>query len=234
MTTIILIEKTGVIKELVVKSLNTEELYKKAGFKTNAGFKCFANWNPTVDGISYSVYLYGKINGKAGQENKFDYPPPVDNVLFFGSCLLLLKELNGNYIDFKKNIWNKIYDYLFEEFEYIEKDDDECEEEEEEEEDDVDDDENLTQQGYVKDGFIVDDDAEEDEEDEVEQDEDEPDDEEDEDADEVESQDEPKKKNNKKSGTGTKEKNIKKNKKEEKTIVNYLNCCNELEKEEYI
>jgi hypothetical protein len=228
MTTILLIEKTGVIKELSVKSLNTEELYKKAGFKINTGFKCFANWKPIIDGIPYNVYLYGKINGKAGQENKFDYPPPVDNVLFFGSCILLLKDPNnGNYIDFKQHLWNKIYDYLFEEFENIENEEEDDEEEEEEEVDD----ENLTQQGYVKDGFIVEDDDEGEEEsaEEAEQEEDE---EVDEEEDDEASFDEPKKKSNNKK-KAKKEKNIKKNKKEEKTI-NYLNCCNELEKEEYI
>ena len=41
---LLIVEKNGSIKESVLKSWNEEELYKKAGFKTNQGFKLATTW----------------------------------------------------------------------------------------------------------------------------------------------------------------------------------------------
>ena len=96
-------------------------------------------------------------------ENKYDFPPPVDNKLFFGCCVLVcqvrdevnLKSLTNLSLD----LWNKIYDKLFGGFENLtltKCDDDDC-----------DDDElavipkskKTKNSNYLKDGFVVDDDA---------------------------------------------------------------------------
>jgi hypothetical protein len=174
-TTIVIVEKTGVIKEQSVKNISENELYKKAGFKTSDGFVEQVTWNVQINDKKYNIRVYGKTSGRAGQENKYDFPPPIDQVLFFGSCVIVNKNEVGNIIDLTEKEWDAIYEYLFGGFEDI-GDEDSEDEDEDEEDDDV----PRTKEGYVKDGFIVDDDddEEEDESDE-ESDEDEDEDEED-------------------------------------------------------
>jgi len=173
--TILIVEKTGVLKEHILKNFVEAELYKKAGFKSGEGFACQTEWN--IDNgdndKSYSISVYGKTTGRAGQENKYEFPPPIDNTLFFGSCVIVNKKGNEA-ASISAKEWETVYEYLFGGFEDIGEEDSEYEEEEEEV-----DETQLTKSGYLKDDFIVDDeDIEEEEEDEEEEDEDADDDEE--------------------------------------------------------
>lgn len=170
MVLVVIVEKTGVLKELNLKDNNVENLYKKAGFKSDKGFEEQTTWKINKE---CSIVLYGKCDGRAGQENKYDFPPPVDNALFFGSCVLIHKNKSKEMADLNVPLWKVIYEKLFGGFEDIGSEDSEEEEEEEVE--------NKTKQGYSKDdGFVVDDDEDEDDEEE----EDDEDEDEDEDAEE--------------------------------------------------
>ena len=84
---ILIVDKLGTIKELCVKNYNEEDLYKKCGFKKVDGFGKQTEWSIKLEGTKYNVALYAKTIGRANTENKYDFPPPVDNVLYFGSCL---------------------------------------------------------------------------------------------------------------------------------------------------
>ena len=150
---ILIVEKTGVIKELMVKVFDEADLFKKAGFKSAEGFERRGGWTMS-NGVVVS--LYGKITGRAGQENKYDFPPPMDKTLFFGSCVLIAEENS-----LKKSEWEGYYEELFGGFEDI-GDEDSTESEDEDDEDDA---LPKTKSGYAKDGFIVDDDDDEDEDD---------------------------------------------------------------------
>jgi hypothetical protein len=154
MTTILIIEKTGTVKPLSVKTFSEEDLFKKAGFKSNEGFKKHTTWLVKVGETGYAIDLYGKTNGRAGQENKYDFPPPVDSVLFFGSCVLVNRKSTGETANFSPKEWEIVYEKLFGGFRDL------GEEDSETESDDSDDSENVpkTKDGYVKDGFVVDDD----------------------------------------------------------------------------
>jgi len=149
--TILIIDKTGKIKELEVKNYDENELYKKAGFKSAEGFELQTEWGAEIKSKSFSVSIYGKLNGRAGQENKYEFPPPIDNTLFFGSCVIVNKK-DGQPVSISKEEWNAVYQHLYGGFEDIGDEDSE-----DEEETDDDDDRPRTKQGYVKDGFIVDD-----------------------------------------------------------------------------
>jgi hypothetical protein len=170
MPTILLIEKSGSIKELSSKNVTTEELYKKAGFKTSESFDCANTWSETINGKIQLISIYGKTKGRAGQENKYDFPPPIDNILFFGTCSIICRNENGTIIDLTKKEWLKIYEKLFGGFEDLDDDEDEDAVSE-----DTLDEQPLTKEGYIKDGFIVDDvvDTEDVEDDDIEEDEDE-------------------------------------------------------------
>jgi hypothetical protein len=155
---VLIVEKNGDIKETVMKQYNEAELYKKAGFKTADGFKLHANWNIEADEVNtmaYSISIYGKISGKANQENKYEFPPPIDTTLFFGNCVIVNK-VDDEVVSLTAKEWEAIYDYLYGGFEDIgDEDSDEYSEDDEEELDKP-----RTKSGYVKDGFVVDDDDE--------------------------------------------------------------------------
>ena len=150
---VIVIEKGGNIKELKVKSFDETELYKKGGFKTPTDFKEHTSWkNIEVNNTKYNIHVYGKTVGRANQENKYEFPPPIDNILFFGSCILVNK-INNTAHNLSSKEWKSIYNQLYGGFEDLDADvSDESE----------DSDDNLpkTKSGYMKDDFVVDDDYE--------------------------------------------------------------------------
>lgn len=157
MPTILIVEKNGNVKPVSSKNIVETDFYKKAGFKSNDGFSKHTIWKLNIDNTDYHIALYGKINGRANQENKYEFPPPVDSVLFFGNCVLA-NIVEGEIRDLDVDEWEVIYEYLYGGFEDVDEDD-------EEEEMDTDDELEAkglekTKDGYAKDGFIVDDDEE--------------------------------------------------------------------------
>jgi hypothetical protein len=153
MPSIIIVEKLGNIKAVQLKNYDESELYKKAGFKTADGFKCHTNWTVDIESKKYVICVYGKTNGKANQENKYEFPPPIDTTLFFGNCILVNQNEGEAVTSLSKAEWKKIYEHLYGGFEDI---GDEDSEEESEEDPDL----PRTKNGYVKDGFVVDDSGE--------------------------------------------------------------------------
>lgn len=161
---VIIVEKNGSLKSLTIKEYKEDELYKKCGFKKAEDFVKQTEWsNIKIDGKKYVVVLYGKTEGKANTENKYDFPPPVDSTLFFGNCVLVahLKKENSEYglCHLTIELWNKIYEKLFGGFEDLAVT---CAEDENE----VDELEGVpaekkTKHGYLKDGFVVDSDEDE-------------------------------------------------------------------------
>lgn len=160
---IIIIDKTGTVKTLNVKDYKEEDLFKKCGFKKPDGVKKQHTWTVKYNKVKYLVSVFGKENGHAGMENKYDFPPPIDTKLFFGSCAVVaqLKDLTGKltYTTLTDELWDKIYEKLFGGFEdlTVTCKDDEMEEDELEHVDKH----KKTKDGYLKDGFVVDSDKEE-------------------------------------------------------------------------
>lgn len=157
---IIIVEKVGTLKPLSIKDFKIEELYKKCGFKKNDDFLKRVEWNAKYDGKKYFIEVYAKTSGRANTENKYDFPPPVDSTLFFGSCAIVSynKEINNSkiYTDLSLPLWNAIYEKLFGGFEDLSS----TVLEDENEEDELVNipKEKKTKQGYLKDGFVVDND----------------------------------------------------------------------------
>ena len=134
------------------------------------------------------VILFGRVNGRAGNENKYEFPPPIDNEIYYGTlCLVKVKEIvedeTSENVNIKSKIkldnidnkqWEHIYECLFGGF-------DDCDNSDENEDDEDDDDIYVelptTKNGYAKDGFVVDD-GEWCSDDEIDEDEDEDEDEE--------------------------------------------------------
>jgi hypothetical protein len=144
MITVIILEKDGSVNEKKIK--NTEKLYSVCNYRSAEQFEQLYVW--VNDTTQYE--LYGKKNGKANNENKFDLPPPVDSDLFFGTLCVLKKEYD-NYVDFTVSEWNTFYTTLFGGFEDIETSDHETDTESEisvEENKGLSDDKELTMEDY--------------------------------------------------------------------------------------
>lgn len=157
----IVVERNGTLKETEIKEnqITSDELSKKCKFKKPEGFIKRTQWNYSSknneDNSSSKIIieLWAKDDGIANYENKYEFPPPIDNELFFGCCALIAKDSKNNYVNLKKEKWNKIYEYLFGGFESLvgnEEDDDD-------EEDELDSipSNRKTRDGYLKDGFVV-------------------------------------------------------------------------------
>jgi hypothetical protein len=151
--TIVIVEKPGTIKSLTIKEFVEEELFKKCGFKKNDGFAKQTEWSVKTGGKKYAIAVFAKTDGRANCENKYDFPPPIDNTLFFGNCAIVAKE-NDKYINLSLELWNKIYEKLFGGFEDLSA----TALEDEQEEDELANvpKEKKTKNGYLKDGFVVD------------------------------------------------------------------------------
>jgi len=155
---IIIVEKNGSLKSLAIKDFKEDELFKKCGFKKAEDFLKQTEWNIKYENNKYFIEVFGKTDGRANSENKYDFPPPIDKKLFFGSCAILCYNLDKDgskvYTDLTLPLWNKIYEKLFGGFEDLSA----TAEEDENEEDELANvpKEKKTKNGYLKDGFVVD------------------------------------------------------------------------------
>jgi hypothetical protein len=157
---IIIVEKTGELKSLLIKDFKEDELFKKCGFKKSDGFNKQTQWNVKIEGNKYLIEVFAKHDGRANSENKYDFPPPIDNKLFFGNCAIIAKNQTNtsdgenNYINLTIELWGKIYEKLFGGFEDLALT-------ALEDENEIDELQNVpkekkTKSGYLKDGFVVD------------------------------------------------------------------------------
>jgi len=160
---VVIVEKTGILKSLAIKDFKEEELFKKCGFKKSDDFVKQVEWSVKLNGIKYIINVYAKSEGRANNENKYDFPPPIDNLLFYGSCAIIAKKKNEDgkvdFVNLTVETWEKMYEKLFGGFESLVttaiEDEEEIDELEKISKD------KKTKQGYLKDGFVVDSDGEE-------------------------------------------------------------------------
>ena len=155
---ILIIERIGTQKVLSIKDFKPEDLFKKCGFKKADNFNKQMEWNVKLDGKKYVIQIFAKTEGRANSENKYDFPPPIDNELFYGSCAVVaqVKKEDGTkvYTNLSVLMWGKLYEKLFGGFEDLSS----TAKEDDNEEDELDNvpKENKTKQGYLKDGFVLD------------------------------------------------------------------------------
>jgi hypothetical protein len=151
---ILIITKSGRVEEENVKNVNSdndclEKLYKKCGFKKIDDFMVQCEYINPIDN-SKVIRVFGKINGRANYENKYDFPPPIDNTIFFGSCaLLMFDKVANSYLNLSKKDWGIIYEALFGGFENLDENDEDSEDELQAVE------KKYLSDGYLLDGFVV-------------------------------------------------------------------------------
>jgi hypothetical protein len=149
---VVIIQKDGTDKSLTIKKFNLDDLYVKCGFKNNNHFQLF-NKKFIMNDDNYELFIGGKTKGNEKFINQFNFPPPVDNTLFFGNCILFLKK-KDDYTHLTLDFWKLVYEHLFGGFENINQleqiidDDDESDELNKISND-------KKSNGYLKDGFVV-------------------------------------------------------------------------------
>ncbi len=152
---VIIVERNGDLRLSQMKEYSPMELCKKCKYKSPAGFEVRAEWaysGPDED--KFTVELWAREDGKAGQENKYEFPPPVDTMLFFGGCALVAKDMTAQHcvIPLTLQKWEKMYNFLFGGFDTLAN----CDDPESDESDDLMDTGRKTKDGYLKDGFVID------------------------------------------------------------------------------
>ena len=189
---IVIVERNGDLRASSINSYTPLELAKKCKLKTASGFEIRAEW--AYSGCSstderFMVELWAREDGNAGQENKYEFPPPVDTILFFGACALVAKDMSSRHsiIPLTLEKWDKMYNFLFGGFDSLANCDDDDDEEDELDSIPA---HRKTKDGYLKDGFVVDS-SEDDDDDDTDESEDEEEMEEDEvdEDDEVDNED---------------------------------------------
>ena len=144
--------KNGETEQKTTKhQIEEEKIFKLCNYKSMSGFEklhCFPI-KKTDPENGYEVY--GKKNGRANSENKYEFPPPIDSELYFGS-LCIIKREDGIICDLTIEEWSSVYESLFGGFEDIEESDEERSIDSETYSSDE-----YTKEGYHKDSFIIDD-----------------------------------------------------------------------------
>ena len=190
-TSIVIVERNGDLRAAHIDAYTPTELRKKCKCTPSSKFEMHAEWAysgfecAANDNDRFVVELWSCDDGNAGQENKYEFPPPVDTILFFGACALVAKDMTPQHrvIPLTLEKWDKMYNFLFGGFDTLANCDDD---DNEEDELDLIPASRKTKDGYLKDGFVVDNSSYETDEDESGEDESD----EDEDEDEDESDDE--------------------------------------------
>ncbi len=88
----LVITKEGTLQPYTMKQWNVAQLYKRCGFKQPADFVVRHVWRQLTfpsSAMLMDVELFGKVDGRPGSENQFAFPPPANNILFFGQCALV-------------------------------------------------------------------------------------------------------------------------------------------------
>ena len=152
MNKLIIINKNGDVSEKNVKKFNFENIYKYNNLKNNNDFDKRVSWEVCLNEENFIIQVWCKNKGKHNQINKYEFPPPIDKDIYYGSCVLIKLDKNNSIINLSIKEWNNIYEKLFGGFDDIDSDsiisDDDLE--------------NVpinmkTKTGYLKDGFVVDD-----------------------------------------------------------------------------
>jgi len=148
----LIVKKNGDLEEKDTRSaLKIEMVHKLCGYKSNTNVELIHSFHSTTEeDIEYKIY--GKKEGRANSENKYELPPPVDTLLLFGNLCIIKSKSDDKVENLEKSEWCKLYDTLFGGFEDIDQSD-----EERSLDSQVYSDSEYTKEGYHKDSFVVDD-----------------------------------------------------------------------------
>jgi hypothetical protein len=114
---IVLIQKSGEVSTLSIKAFNVAEIYKKCGYKTDTDFGIQAEYTVQQNDQTIQYVVYGKPTGRAGNENKYEFPPlkgtDIDSRLLFGTCAIIaINQTLNQYAHLTVEGWESVYEQL--------------------------------------------------------------------------------------------------------------------------
>jgi hypothetical protein len=118
-------------------------------------------WDLQNDAKKYKLRVFGEERGKYNKVNKYEFPPPIDTILFYGDVFILcLRKNKQTYepVDLSIDSWKMFCRHTFQ-FESLQ--DTESSDKYETDELKLIPSHKKTKHGYLKDGFVVDDDDDE-------------------------------------------------------------------------
>lgn len=152
MTKYVFVSKNGEIEQKMTKSqIEDEKIFRLCNYKSSTDFEKLHCFPIKKSDLENGYEVYGKKNGRANNENKYEFPPPIDTELYFGS-LCIIKREDDTITDLTIEEWSSVYESLFGGFEDIEDSDEERSVDSETYSSDE-----YTKEGYHKDSFIIDD-----------------------------------------------------------------------------
>jgi len=154
MVKVVIIERTGQAVECDYSTPDDlSNLYKKCHFRKANGFEQLVEWSSKTQGTKYKLRVFGRTEGKHNAVNAFEFPPPIDNKLIYGSCAVVSMATDTTIDNLDMETWTRLYSKLYGGFEDLSK----TELEDEVEEDELEEvpPEMKTSTGYLKDGFVV-------------------------------------------------------------------------------
>lgn len=149
----VIIQKSGDVVDKKIK--NMDKKYTMCNYKSDKDFLLLHIYENVNKFANKQFEIYGKEKGRANSENKYEFARPIDEKLFFGNLLVLMKCTKTDaYIDLSASMWEEINEILHGGFEDIGN----SEDDERSVDSEVYEDHEYTEEGYVKDDFVVDDD----------------------------------------------------------------------------
>ena len=160
MVSVVVINNTCTIHENEIHTLNQFNLNKLYQHKTNTSISLLHVFD-VLENICVGVF--GTQQGNAGNENKYELPPPIDNILLFGNIIIVGFDSSAENLDveniFKNSLvsigkkeWCKYYENLFGGFDTLSNSENDATSQS-----DIYDSLEKTKSGYALDGFVVND-----------------------------------------------------------------------------
>ena len=123
MLTTTLIKKNNSLKNININPLRLEDCVDNKGTNDIEQLHIFHYEN-------LKVIYYGWTEGKEEDINQHELPEPIDNQLYYGDIIVLLRE-NNELINFPIEDYEEFYEYIFDGFDSCESDGDEILDEDE-------------------------------------------------------------------------------------------------------
>jgi hypothetical protein len=105
MVSILVIDSKGSVKVLKAKDLTEGNVFKKAGFRTAENFQIQHTWNISA---TLNIVLWGKSIGKGTFINSYKFPAPIDNISYYGTCVLTGMNVSGYFVDLEMLTWSNL------------------------------------------------------------------------------------------------------------------------------
>ncbi len=120
MYSMIIIDMDGNEEEEYIETSDLTRISMLCGFNNSKSFKHIHAWHLDKDeniienhDKDLFLHLYASTKGHHENINKFELPPPIDNVIYYGYIGIILEDEDHQLYHLDKNTWKKCYEALY-------------------------------------------------------------------------------------------------------------------------